>query len=153
MAEGRVKTTQENQEQILSASHKPVQCFAHGITWSPPVQCISTPSALKLGTLPFPAPRSWTGHWGFFAPSPPVLSSNPSSNFNLGHNHKTAIIGRSCQLLAEARLYAGRTQRELSFPALASIYQVQRTRISQKLVTQPTLADLNGYQHDTKTTS
>lgn len=73
-----------------------------------------------------------------------ILSSSP--NFGLGHNHTTAITGRSFQLLAEAGLCAGRTERELSFPALASTYQVQWTRISQKLVTQPTSADLNGYQ-------
>lgn len=132
MAEGHVKTMQENQEQILPVFHNPVQWSACEVTWYPPVQCISTPSALKLGTLPFPAPWSWSGHWflvwGFFfsfAPNLPVLSSSPSPNFGQGHNHTTAIIGRSRQLLAEARLCAGRTQRELSFPDHAHIYQVQ----------------------------
>lgn len=83
---------------------------------------------------------------GFFTSQSSVLCSSPSLSFDLGQNHTTAIIRRSCQLLAGSGLCAGRTQRQLSFPALVIIYQVEWTIICQKFVTQPTLAALNGYQ-------
>lgn len=88
----------------------------------------------------------WCLFFFFFFPcQSSVLSSSPSLNFGLGHNHTTAIIRRSCQLLAGSGLSAGRTLRQLSFPAPVIIYQVKWTIISQKFVTQPTLAALNGY--------
>ena len=79
---------------LCSWDHLVSSCAMHFYTFCTKIRDCPLPCTLVL---------DWALFF-FFAPSLPVLSSSPSPNFGLDHNHKTAITGRSCQLLADRAL-------------------------------------------------